>query len=62
MAEWIQRLERAITEAVQKAPPEMRAVIEALRALRGVAQIRGERCGRARLAVALPESAATDGL
>lgn len=39
MAERIQRLEKAITEAIQKAPPEMRAVIEALQALRGVALI-----------------------
>jgi hypothetical protein len=39
MAERIQRLEKAITEAIQKAPPPMRAVIEALQALRGVAQI-----------------------
>lgn len=39
MAERIQRLEKAITEAIQKAPPEMRAVIEALQALRGVAQV-----------------------
>jgi transposase len=39
MAERIQRLEKAITEAIQKAPPQMRAVVEALQALRGVAQI-----------------------
>jgi transposase len=39
MAERIQRLEKAITEAIQKAPPEMRAVVEALQALRGVAQV-----------------------
>src|SRR5437879_1739408 len=39
MAERILRLEKAITEAMQKAPPEMRAVIEALQALRGVAQL-----------------------
>lgn len=39
MAERIQRLEKAITEAIQKAPPTMRAVVEALQALRGVAQI-----------------------
>jgi transposase len=39
MAERIQRLEKAITEAIQKAPPQMRAVIEALQALRGVAQL-----------------------
>lgn len=39
MAERIQRLEKAITEAIQKAPPAMRAVVEALQALRGVAQI-----------------------
>ena len=35
----IQRLEKAIDEVIQQAPPEMRAVIEALQALRGVAQI-----------------------
>ena len=34
----IVKLEKAIDEAVQKAPPETRAVIEALQALRGVAQ------------------------
>jgi transposase len=39
MAERIQRLEKAIGEAIQSAPPEMRAVVEALQALRGVAQI-----------------------
>jgi transposase len=39
MAERLQRLERAISEAIQKAPPRMRAVVEALQALRGVAQI-----------------------
>jgi transposase len=39
MADRIQRLETAITEAIPKAPPEMRAVIEALQALRGVAQL-----------------------
>src|SRR3954447_19359727 len=32
------KLEKAIDEAVSKAPPEIRAVIEALQALRGVAQ------------------------
>jgi len=39
MAERIQRLEKAIELAIQQAPPAMRAVIEALQALRGVAQI-----------------------
>jgi transposase len=39
MAERIQRLEKSITEAMQKAHPAMRAVVEALQALRGVAQI-----------------------
>jgi len=39
MAERIQRLEKAITEAIEKLPPAMRAVVEALQALRGVAQI-----------------------
>src|ERR1700716_1325721 len=34
----IVKLEKAIDEAVQKAPSEIRAVIEALQALRGVAQ------------------------
>ena len=34
----IVKLEKAIDEAVQKAPPEIRVVIEALQALRGVAQ------------------------
>jgi transposase len=39
MAARIQRLEEAIAEAIQKAPLEMRAVVEALQALRGVAHI-----------------------
>jgi len=34
----IVKLEKAIDEAIQQAPPELRAVIEALQALRGVAQ------------------------
>lgn len=37
-AERIVKLEKAIDEAVQQAAPEIRAVIEALQALRGVAQ------------------------
>jgi transposase len=39
MGERIERLEKAVDEAIEKAPPEMRAVIEALQALRGVAKI-----------------------
>ncbi len=39
MSERVLRLERAIHEAVQAAPPTMRAVIAALQALRGVAEI-----------------------
>jgi transposase len=39
MADRIERLEKAINEAIEKAPAEMRAVIEALQALRGVAKI-----------------------
>jgi transposase len=35
----IVRLEKAIDEAVRQAPPEIRAVIQALQALRGVAQV-----------------------
>jgi transposase len=38
VAERIVKLEKAIDEAVRQAPPEIRAVIEALQALRGVAQ------------------------
>jgi transposase len=38
-AERIQRLEKAIDGAIAQAPAEMRAVIEALQALRGVAKI-----------------------
>jgi transposase len=38
IAERITKLEQAIDEAVRQAPPEIRAVIEALQALRGVAQ------------------------
>jgi len=38
-AERIQRLERAIEEAMAQAPPAMQAVVGALQALRGVAQI-----------------------
>lgn len=37
-AERIIKLEKAMDEAVQQTPPEIRAVIEALQALRGVAQ------------------------
>src|SRR5262249_52107162 len=33
------RLERAIDDAVKEAPPQMRAVIAALQALRGIAQV-----------------------
>ncbi len=39
VAERIERLERAIDEAVQTAPPCMRAVIDALQALRGIARV-----------------------
>lgn len=39
MAARIARLEKAIGEAIQKAPPTMRAVVEALQARRGVAQL-----------------------
>jgi hypothetical protein len=35
----IARLDSAITEAAKSAPPQMRAVIEALRALRGTAHV-----------------------
>src|SRR5665213_3113594 len=38
-ADRIERLERAIDDAVQTAPERMRAVIEALQALRGIAQV-----------------------
>jgi len=38
IAERIQKLEKAIDEAIAQAAPEIRAVIEALQALRGVAQ------------------------
>ena len=38
-ADRIERLEKAIDEAVQSAPAQMKAVIEALQALRGVAKI-----------------------
>ena len=38
-AERIARLEQSIEEAVRQAAPEVRAVIEALQALRGVAHI-----------------------
>src|SRR5437773_7686349 len=36
----IERLERAIDDAVKTAPPTMRAVIDALQALRGIARVR----------------------
>lgn len=39
MAARIERLERAIDEALQTAPESMRAVVEALQALRGIAQV-----------------------
>lgn len=38
VAERIVKLEKAIDEAVRQAPPEIRVVVEALQALRGVAQ------------------------
>jgi transposase len=38
VAERIVKLEKAIDEAVREAPPQIRAVVEALQALRGVAQ------------------------
>lgn len=39
MAARVERLDRAIEEAVKLAPPQMREVIEALQALRGLAQV-----------------------
>lgn len=39
VADRIVRLEKTIADAVQKAPPEIRAVVEALQPLRGVAQL-----------------------
>ena len=60
MAERILRLEKAIAEVIQTAPPEIRAVIEALQALRGVAQLTAVTVvARTRLFVALPQSTAT---
>lgn len=38
VAERIVKLEKAIDEAIRQAPPQIRAVVEALQALRGVAQ------------------------
>jgi transposase len=38
VAERIEKLEKAIDKAVRESPPQIRAVIEALQALRGVAQ------------------------
>jgi transposase len=38
-ADRIERLEKSIDEAVQDAPPQMKAVIDALQALRGVAKV-----------------------
>jgi transposase len=35
----VERLDRALEEAVKSAPPQMRAVIEGLQALRGIAQV-----------------------
>lgn len=39
VADRIERLDRAIDDAVNTAPPRMRAVIEALQALRGIAKV-----------------------
>ena len=39
MVDRVARLERAIDDAVKTAPERMRAVIEALQALRGIAQV-----------------------
>jgi transposase len=38
-AERIQRLDKAIDQAIRVAPPEIRAVVESLQALRGIAQL-----------------------
>jgi transposase len=38
-AERIQRLDKAIDEAIRMAPPEIRTVVESLQALRGIAQL-----------------------
>jgi hypothetical protein len=62
MAERILRLEKAIAEAIQTAPSEIRAVIEALQALWRGSTDRCHRGGRTRLFVALSQSAAIDGL
>jgi hypothetical protein len=56
-AERIQPLEKAITGAIQKVPPHMHAVIEALQALRGSASISAV----TGLVVAVPLFSKTDG-
>jgi transposase len=59
----IVKLEKAIDEAIRQAPPEIRAVIEALQALRGVAQTTAASIvSELPSAVAFPESATADGL
>ena len=59
----IVKLEKAIDEAVRQAPPEIRAVIEALQALRGVAQTTAATIvSELGSLLAFPESTAADGL
>jgi transposase len=59
----VERLERAIDEAVKSAPEHMLAVIEALQALRRIAQISAVTIlARTGKVFALPRTPATDGL
>jgi transposase len=63
VAQRIQHLEQAIDEAVREAPAELRAAIEALQALRGVAQTTAAAIvSEVGDAVALCQSQAGDGL
>ena len=62
-ADRIERLEHAIDEAVKTAPERMRAVIEALQALRGIARgLGGHDRQRSRRVLALCHTATVDGV
>ena len=58
----IGRLEQAMDEAINQAPPAMQAVVHALRALRGVAKLTGDDRGRGGPAVAVCQRQAADEL
>ena len=62
MAARVTRLEQAIEEAVQLAPHQMREVIEALQALRGIAKVSADDRSGARRAIPGCRSSTVNGL